>query len=122
MITVKIIAGDLRGKNIQIHCECCSCVYELESREDFTISWIYKPIGDHYDYNTMIPQYSMTCPNCGHNVYVGLDNSDYEGGHFLKNCYNDIIMNRPDWRTRYKTEPIKKENYEREIFNSKNEH
>lgn len=44
----------------------------------------------------MIPEYSIVCPNCSHDVYVGLDKSDYEGVSFLQNCFNHIIMNRPD--------------------------
>lgn len=107
MIAIKIISGNLKDKNIQMQCRCCNCVYELESRDDFKINWIYKPVGDWYDYKTMVPEYSVVCPNCGHNVYVGLDENDYEGVNILQNCFNRIIMGRPDWKSRYKTEPRK---------------
>lgn len=104
MITIKIISGNLKDKNIQIHCECCNCVYELETKDDFRINWMYKPFKDRYDYKTMMPEYSVVCPNCGHNVYIGLDKNDCGDVNFMPNCFNSIIMNRPDWKSRYKTE------------------
>ena len=104
MITIKIIAGDLKEKNIQMRCECCNCVYELETRNDFKIHWVYKPVKEWCDYKTMIPEYSIVCPNCGYEVYIGLDENDCEDANISQNCFNRIIMDRPDWKSRYKTE------------------
>ena len=101
---MKIISGNLKGENIQFNCTCCNCTYEIESREDFRIHWIYKPVGDWCDYDIQIPEYSVVCPVCGRDVYIGLDKADYDG-RFLSNCYNEVIMSRPDWKSRYKVEP-----------------
>ena len=70
MITIKIIAEDLKDKNIRMHCDCCNCVYELETRDDFKIHWVYKPVKEWYDHKTMIPEYSIICPNCGYEVNI----------------------------------------------------
>ena len=102
---MKIISGDLKGENIQINCNCCNCTYEIESREDFNIHWILKPLANgNCDCNVEIPEYSIVCPVCGRDIYIGLDKADYYGG-FLSNCYNEVIMSRPDWKSRYKVEP-----------------
>lgn len=101
---MKIISGNLKGENIQINCTCCNCTYEIESREDFRIHWIYKPVGDWCDYDIQIPEYSVVCPVCGRDIYIGLDKADYDG-RFLGNCYNEVITSRPDWKSRYKVEP-----------------
>ena len=102
---MKIISGNLKGENIQFNCNCCNCTYELESREDFKINWIVRPYYDTCDHNIEIPEYSVSCPVCSHNIFIGLDEEDYEGAGILRNCYNEIIMSRPDWKSRYKTEP-----------------
>ena len=104
---MKIISGNLKGENIQFNCHCCNCVYEIESRDDFDIRWIYKPVGDGFDYDIEIPEYSVICPICGRDIYVGLDEADYDG-RFLRNCYNETIMSRTDWKSRYKVEPRRK--------------
>lgn len=88
-----------------MQCKCCNCVYEIETRDDFKINWGYKPVGDRYDYNILIPEYSIVCPNCGYDQYIGFDKDDYEGINSLENCFNRIIMNRSDWKSRYKIEP-----------------
>lgn len=99
---MKIISGNLKGENIQINCECCHCTYEIESREDFTIHWV---INAAYDWNTELPEYSVVCPICGRNIYIGFDKKDCEGAGIYRNCFNEIIMSRPDWKSRYKVEP-----------------
>lgn len=38
MMVIKIISGNLKDKNIQMCCEYCNCVYELEIRDDFRIN------------------------------------------------------------------------------------
>ena len=53
----------------------------------------------------MIPEYSVVCPNCGCDEYIGLDKNDYEGVNILQNYFQNIIMSRPDWKSRYKIEP-----------------
>ena len=103
---MKIISGNLKGENIQFNCICCNCTYEIESREDFKIHWVYKPVGDRYDYNIKIPEYSVICPVCSCDIFIGLDEEDYEGVRILRNCYNKIITSRPDWKSRYKVKPI----------------
>lgn len=108
MIIIKIISGNLKKKNIQINCQCCNCVYEIESRKDFTIHWVIKPYYDTYDYNTEIPEYSVVCPVCGYSIHIGLDEEDYEGVNIMRNCFNEVIMSRPDWKSRYKIAPRKR--------------
>lgn len=108
MKTIKIISGNLKKKNIQINCECCHCTYEIESREDFRIRWVFKPVGEWYDTSIEIPEYSVVCPVCGRDIFIGLDEEDYEGVRILRNCFNEIIMSRPDWKSRYKVKPRKR--------------
>lgn len=102
---MKIISGNLKGENIQINCKCCHCTYEIESREDFSIQWVLKPVKDWYDTNIEIPAYSVICPQCGVDIFIGLDKEDHEGVGILRNFFNEIIMSRPDWKSRYKVEP-----------------
>lgn len=107
---MKIISGNLKDKNIQINCECCHCTYEIESREDFRIHWVVKPLSNGgYDFKTEIPEYSVVCPVCGRDIFIGLDEEDYEGVRILRNCFNEVIMSRPDWKSRYKVEPRKRQ-------------
>lgn len=109
MRTIKIISGNLLNeKNIQINCPCCNCTYEIESRDDFRINWILKPVGEWYDTNIEIPEYSVVCPVCGRDIFIGLDKEDYDGVGILRNCFNEVIMSRPDWKSRYKVEPRKR--------------
>lgn len=102
---MKIISGNLKDKNIQINCECCHCTYEIESREDFKIHWVCKPVKVWCDPNIEIPEYSIVCPVCGRDIYIGLDEEDYEGVRILRNCFNEVIMSRSDWKSRYKVKP-----------------
>ena len=108
MKTIKIISGNLREKNIQVNCQCCNCTYEIESKDDFTIHWILKPVGEGYDTSVEIPEYSVVCPQCGRDIYIGLDEEDYEGVNIMRNCLNEVIMSRPDWKSRYKVESRRK--------------
>lgn len=105
---MKIISGNLKNKNIQINCECCNCTFELESREDFEIHWVVRPYYDTYNYNIEIPEYSISCPVCSHNIYIGLNEEDYEGVNIMPGCLNKVIMSRPDWKSRYKVKPRKR--------------
>ena len=108
---MKIISGNLNGENIQLCCPCCYCTYELESKDDFIIHWIFKPSGDFCDYFTEIPEYKVKCPVCGHEIYVGIDNNDCNNWKGASNVFGDIIMNRSDWKNRYKVEPRKRRGY-----------
>lgn len=108
---MKIISGNLNGENIQLCCPCCHCTYELESKDDFTIHWIFKRSGDFCDYSTEIPEYKVKCPVCGYEVYVGIDNNDCDNWRGVRGVFGDIIMNRSDWKSRYKVEPRKRRGY-----------
>ena len=106
---MKIIAGNLKADNIQIHCEACSCVYELESRDDFDIHWVAKPMpGGWCDFHVEIPEYRIICPVCKYDIYIGIDREDYDReAWFYNNRFNELITSRPDWKSRYKSEPRK---------------
>lgn len=105
---MKILSGNLKDKDINFNCERCNANFILESRDDFYIhNWVYKPIdrdGIH-DYNIKIPEYSIKCPVCGHETYIGLDPRDC-GDDFnnvlIRNVCAEIIFNRKDWEERYK--------------------
>jgi hypothetical protein len=49
------------------------------------------------------------CPVCCRDIFIGLDEEDYEGVRILRNCFNEVIMSRPDWKSRYKVEPRKRQ-------------
>lgn len=111
---MKILSGNLKDKDINLNCTCCNANFILESKDDFCInSWVYKPINRDgiCDYNIKIPQYSIKCPVCGYETYIGLDPMDC-GDDFnksrIRGIYADIIFNRKDWKERYKTE-VKKQ-------------
>lgn len=106
---MKILSGNLRDKDINFNCKCCNANFNLESKDDFHIKWINKPINRFYvcDSNTKIPEYSVKCPVCGYETYIGLDPIDC-GDDFneamMRGVYANIIFNREDWKERYKTE------------------
>lgn len=106
---MKILSGNLRDKDINFVCTSCNANFILESKEDFCIRWIHKPIDRYglHDHNIKIPEYLVKCPVCGYETYIGLDPRDCGENFntaFLRNLYADIIFNRKDWKERYKTE------------------
>ena len=106
---MKILSGDLNGKDINCCCRCCNASFSLESREDFCVSWKYKPIGSRgqCDCSIKIPDYSIKCPVCGCEIFVGVDPLDCGEDYnkvLMRNVYAGIIFNRKDWVERYKTE------------------
>ena len=109
---MKILSGNLNDKDINFNCRCCNANFILESKDDFYIrSWIYKPINaDICDFSIKIPEYSIVCPVCGYEHYIGMDTADC-GKDFrpYHNVYTDVIFNRKDWKERYKTEVRVKE-------------
>ena len=107
---MKILFGNLQGKDINFNCIRCKANFNLKSKDDFCINnWVYKPINRDvlFDYDIKIPEYRVKCPVCGYKTYIGLDPRDC-GEDFNKvvtrNAYADIIFNREDWVERYKTE------------------
>lgn len=106
---MKILSMGLSGKDINFCCKCCNANFNLESKDDFNIRWEYKPVNRYgmCDYNIKIPEYSVKCPVCGYETYIGIDPMDC-GEDFNKamgqNVYAVIIFNRKDWKERYKTE------------------
>ena len=107
---MKILSGNLKVKDINFNCKCCNANFNLESKDDFYINnWVYKPINRYgiCNYNIKIPEYSVKCPVCGYETYIGVDPMDC-GEDFnmvmIRGIYADIIFNRKDWKERYKTE------------------
>lgn len=106
---MKILSGNLKDKDINFTCKCCNANFNLESKDDFNIHWIYKPIKRHgiCDYNTKIPEYSVKCPVCDFVTYIGTDpvdcGEDFNTATF-RGVYANAIFNRKDWKERYKTE------------------
>lgn len=106
---MKILSGNLKDKDINITCKCCNANFNLESKDDFDIHWIYKPVNRYgvCNYNIKIPEYSVKCPVCGFVTYIGTDpmdcGEDFNVG-MLRGAYADAIFNRKDWKERYKTE------------------
>ena len=106
---MKILSGNLKDKDINFNCGRCNTNFNLESKDDFYIgNWVYKPIDrdGRYDRNIKIPQYSIKCPVCDYETYIGTDPMDC-GEDFnkvmMRGIYADIIFNRKDWVERYKT-------------------
>ena len=107
---MRILSGNLRDKDINFNCKRCNANFNLESRDDFYIhNWVYKPISRYgiHDYNIKIPEYSIKCPVCGYETYIGLDprdcGEDFDNA-LIRNVYADVIFKRKDWKERYKTE------------------
>ena len=73
---MKIVAGNYFGKNIQFVCRCCNCVYEVESKDDWNVQMIFP---NYCSFKYKVPEYGVTCPNCGHEEYLGCDQDDLIG-------------------------------------------
>lgn len=94
---MKIISGDLKAKNINMSCRYCNCNFEIEGREDFIVHYIrgFAPY-------PKIPEYSICCPVCGGEVYLGVDKRDVKLVDFpgIENTYLNAFMSaisaRPD--------------------------
>ena len=111
---MKIISSATMN-NIRITCRCCDCVYEIESKDDFNILYVYKPTENGFvDYSVKIPEYFVACPDCGAEAYIGLDPHDTE--YTIPNAICYAITNRSDWKERYSVEAIRKgmHNYDRQ--------
>lgn len=107
---MKILAGNLKGENINWHCQCCGAIFDLESKEDFyIIGWIHRP-DDAMNCNTniLIPEYGIKCPVCDSVFELGFDPADCGENLRRSGCrypYEHTIFNRKDWKERYKTDP-----------------
>lgn len=110
---MKIISAGPKDKNMRMQCECCQCVFELESREDFKIDWFYAPHKERegYDYSTLVPEYIVVCPVCGHEICLGFDKRDV-GNSYFSPANSRVAMNRPDWEERYKIKPRRNDEYD----------
>ena len=102
---MKIIAGNYFGQNIQFVCECCNCIYEIESKDDWDIQMVYP---NYCGFKYKIPEYRVTCPNCGHSKYLGYDpidlkNTEMENLHCV---WIPLLKKRKDWNKRYRVKPI----------------
>lgn len=110
---MKIIAGSYFGENIQFVCEACNCIYEVESKKDWTIHQTYMSYSTKYS----VPYYSVKCPNCGCCKDLGYDPDDLVGteGENIY-CYWILkLKGRKDWNERYRVEPIGKRDKTNEI-------
>lgn len=80
---MKIVAGNYFGKNIQFVCRCCNCVYEVESKDDWNVQMIFP---NYCSFKYKVPEYGVTCPNCGHEEYLGGDDLDCKNIKFFAFC------------------------------------
>lgn len=106
---MRIIAKGYYDKNIQFVCKRCNCVYEIESKDDWTINYVYPNL---YGPNMkmMVPEYSVECPNCGYEEHLGYDPEDLAGTNSAKTfCPHLSLLNkRNDWKERYKVDIVNK--------------
>lgn len=102
---MKIIAGNSFGSNIEMICDLCRCVYQIESKGDWTIR-IVNPNFASFDYK--VPEYSIKCPNCGYTKFLGYDSDDLKGtdSENLSFSWISQFKKRSDWKKRYKVETI----------------
>lgn len=98
---MKIICGDYFWKNIQFVCERYNCVYEVESKEDWSIDF---HISFPYKYD--IPHYSVVCPNCGNIINLGYDQEDLQDTEAANTlCYYiPLLKQRSDWNDKFRIE------------------
>ena len=111
---MKIISAGLKDKNIRMQCECCQCVFELESREDFKTKWFYGPPNEYsgvIDNSVLFPEYIVACPICGHETTFAFDERDVGKGYFSTVC-GRLAMSRSDWEERYKIKPRRNDEYD----------
>ena len=103
---MNIVAGDYFGKNIQFVCRCCNCVYEVESKDDWNVQMIFP---NYCSFKYKVPEYGVTCPNCGHEEYLGCDQDDLIGteSENLHCPWIPLLKKRTDWNERYRVEPIR---------------
>ena len=103
---MKIVAGNSFGKNIQFVCERCNCVYEVESKDD----WSVRMVRSFFDKS--VPDYNVECPNCGYEKHLGYDPDDLKETEYKNTLCSWIPMlkKRKDWAERFRISPIKEEN------------
>lgn len=103
---MKIIAGNYFGKNIQFVCKCCNCIYEVESKEDWSGQMTFLGFPYFDDYKAF--DYEVKCPNCGHSEHLGFDPDDLKGTD-VENTWSvwiPMLKKRKDWNERFRVEPI----------------
>lgn len=102
---MKIIAGNSFGTNIEMVCDVCRCIYQVESREDWSIQMVRPTFSA---INCKIPEYSIKCPNCGYTKFLGFDSDDLKkinSENFnlnLSSLWVSLFKKRSDWEERYK--------------------
>lgn len=94
---MKIIKpGALEKDGIYVICEHCYAEFVAEDRNDITRNTIY-----YWDFENMCNaqtiEYSILCPCCGNEYYLGVDPKDNKNF-----CNNRAEFSREDWNTRYK--------------------
>ena len=93
---MKIKSKGYFGKNIAFTCECCNCVYEVESRDDWKINRISIPV--EYGFK-QIPEYNIICPKCKRERRLGFQTIDIP---FVVNGIVDLLSEREDWEERFR--------------------
>lgn len=71
---MKILANYGVRDYIPFLCDYCGCLYRVDDPDDWTLS--YNKIKG---VKNRIPEYSVTCPNCGHKHVLGYDKDDVQG-------------------------------------------
>lgn len=101
---MKIIYDGCYGKNIQFTCKRCGCVYEIESRDDWTINFVHP--NRTRNLRLLVPEYNVICPKCKYEEHLSFDPDDLVGTEAEKTfCGMVSLLNkREDWKKRFKIE------------------
>lgn len=93
---MKIISEGYFGKNIQFTYERCDRVYEVESREDWTINRISVPV--EYGFKK-ISEYNVICQKCKCEKHLDFQTTD---APFMVSGIIDLLSEREDWEERFR--------------------
>ena len=93
---MKIKSDGYFEKNVAFTCERCNCVYEVESREDWTINQI--TVQEIYGFRK-IPEYNVVCLRCNCKKYLGYQTTD---APFMVSGIIDLLSEREDWEERFR--------------------
>ena len=91
-----ISRGLLNKQGITYKCSC-GCLFKIEDKRDWNATVV-----SHIESGNKYVEYQCRCPECGYEVYFGVDHNEYnkkEEGFMVRNC---PIFDREDWEERYK--------------------
>ena len=94
---MKIIHGGLLNKQGITYKCYCGCLFTIEDKRDWSAT-----IVSHVTPDNKYVEYRCHCPECGYEVYFGVDHNEFNRNEKEFMGSNSPIFDREDWEERYK--------------------